>query len=111
MIGNTADETNIPNKSLLTDKQASKLLKDYTYDLSANMNSSKTHISKTTQLGGLLGRLLSLLIKVGWPLIENVIKPLAKIVLIPLALAVAVSAADSRIQKQAKISWLLIFWS
>ena len=30
MIGNTADETNIPNKSLLTDKQASKLLKDYT---------------------------------------------------------------------------------
>ena len=97
MIGNTADETNIPNKSLLTDKQASKLLKDYTYDLSANMNSSKTHISKTTQFGGLLGRLLSLLIKVGWPLMENVIKTLAKIVLIPLALTAAVSAADSRI--------------
>ena len=65
MICNTADETNIPNKSLLTDRQASNLWKDYTYDLSANMNSSKTHISKTIQLGELLGRLLSLLIKVG----------------------------------------------
>ena len=49
MICNTADETNIPNKSLLTDSQASKVWKDYTYDLSANMNSSKTHISKTKQ--------------------------------------------------------------
>ena len=49
VICNTADETNIPNKSLLTDSQASKVWKDYTYDLSANMNSSKTHISKTKQ--------------------------------------------------------------
>ena len=36
------------------------------------------------QSGGLLGRLLDPLLKIALPLISNVIKPLAKSVLIPL---------------------------
>ena len=38
------------------------------------------------QLGEFLGRLLRPLLKTGLPLIKNVIKPLAKSVLIPLGL-------------------------
>ena len=49
------------------------------------------------QSGGFLGRLLGPLLKTGLPLIKNVIKPLAKSVLIPLRLTAAVSAADAGI--------------
>ena len=41
------------------------------------------------QSGGFLGRLFGSLIKTGLPLIQNVIKPLAKSVLIPLGLTAA----------------------
>ena len=50
--------------------------------------------------GGFLGRLLDLLLKTGLPLIKNAIKPLAKIVLIPLGLTAAASAADAGILKK-----------
>ena len=46
---------------------------------------------------GFLGRLLSPLPKNGLPLIKNVIKPLAKSVLIPIKLTAAASAADTGI--------------
>ena len=52
------------------------------------------------QLGGFLGRLLGPLLKTGLPLMKNVIKPLAKSVLIPLGLTVAASAADAGIHKK-----------
>ena len=52
------------------------------------------------QSGGFLGRLLGPLLKTGLPLIKNVIKPLAKIVLIPLGLTAAASAADAGIHKK-----------
>ena len=52
------------------------------------------------QSGGFLGRLLSPLLKTGLPLIKNVIKPLAKSVLIPLGLTAAASAADAAIHKK-----------
>ena len=52
------------------------------------------------QSGGILGRLLGPLLKTGLPLISNVIKPLAKIVLIPLGLTAAASAADAGIHKK-----------
>ena len=52
------------------------------------------------QSGGLLGRLLGPLLKTGLPLIKNVIKPLAKSVLIPLGLTAAASAADAGIHKK-----------
>ena len=52
------------------------------------------------QSGGFLGRLLGTLLKTGLPLIKNVIKPLAKSVLIPLGLTAAASAADAGIHKK-----------
>ena len=52
------------------------------------------------QSGGFLTRLLGPLLKTGLPLIKNVIKPLAKSVLIPLGLTAAASAADAGIHKK-----------
>ena len=52
------------------------------------------------QSGGFLGKLLGPLLKTGLPLIKNVIKPLAKSVLIPLGLTAAASAADAGIHKK-----------
>ena len=51
------------------------------------------------QLGVFLGRLLGPLLKTGLPIIRNVIKPLAKSVLILLGLTAAASAADAGIHK------------
>ena len=55
---------------------------------------------KIGQSGGLLARLLAPLLKTGLPLIENVLKPLAKRVLIPLGLTAAVSRTDAAIHKK-----------
>ena len=52
------------------------------------------------QSGGVLDRLLVPLLKTGLPLIKNVIKPLAKSVLIPSGLTVEASAADAGIHKK-----------
>ena len=52
----------------------------------------------------LLGRPLGPLLKTGLPLMKNVLKLLAKSVLIPLGLTATVSATDKVIQKK-------IFWS
>ena len=48
-----------------------------------------------------LGRLVGPLLKMGLPLIKNVIKPLAKSVLIPLELTAAASAADAGLHKKS----------
>ena len=52
------------------------------------------------QSGGFLGRLLGPLLKTGLPLMKNVIKPLAKSVLIPSELTAAASAADAGIHNK-----------
>ena len=52
------------------------------------------------QSGGFLGRLLGPLLKTGLPLIKNVIKPIAKAVLIPLGLTAAASTADAGTHKK-----------
>ena len=46
-----------------------------------------------------MGRLLEPLLKTGLPLIENVLKPLTKSVLIPLGLTSAASATNADIHK------------
>ena len=53
------------------------------------------------QSGGFSSRLLDPLLKTGLPLMKNVIKPLAKSVLIPLGLTAAVSAADAEINEKS----------
>ena len=52
------------------------------------------------QSGKFLGKLLGTLLKIGLPLIKNVIKPLAKSVLIPLGFTASASAADAGIHKK-----------
>ena len=52
------------------------------------------------QSGGFLGKLLDPLLKSGLLLIKSVIKPLEKIILIPLGLTAAASAEDAGIHKK-----------
>ena len=52
---------------------------------------------KIIQPGGFFGSLLGPLLKTGFPLRKNVIKPLAKSILIPLGLTAATSAGDAGI--------------
>ena len=98
MIGD--NETNFAHKLLLTNRQISNLRKAFANNSSADIKLSKTQLSKMIQSGGFLGRLLGPLLKTGLPLIKNVIKPLAKSVLIALGLTAAASAADARIHKK-----------
>ena len=84
MIGD--NETNFPHKLLLTNRQALILRKTFANHLSADIKLSKTQLSKMIQSGGFLGLLLGPLLKTGLPLIKNVIRPLAKSVLIALGL-------------------------
>ena len=55
---------------------------------------------KIGQSGGFLEKLLRQLLKAWLHLIENVLKPLAKSVLIPLGLTAAASATDAAIHKE-----------
>ena len=55
-------------------------------NLSANKRLSKTQLHKTGQSGEFSGRLLRSLLKIGLPLMKNVLKQWAKSALIPLEL-------------------------
>ena len=95
MIGNSDDEINFPLKLLLTMRQVANLCKVFANNSSADIKLSKTQLSKKIQSGQFLGRLLGPLLKTVLPLMKNVIKALAKSVLIPLGLTAAASAADA----------------
>ena len=103
-VGNCNDENNFLGKFLLINTQVSNLRKAFANGSSANIKLSKTQLHKIGQSGGFLGRLLGPLLKTGLPLIGNVLKPLAKSVLIPLGLTAAASATDTVILKK-------MFWS
>ena len=55
---------------------------------------------KIGQSGGFLSRLLGPLLKIGWLLIGNVLKPSAKNVLVQLGSTTAASATDAAIHKK-----------
>ena len=95
------NETNFPDKLLLTNRQVTNLRKAFANYLSSDIKLSETQLSKMIQSGELLGRLLGPLLKTGLPLLKNVIKPLAKSGLIPLGLNAAASAADTVIHKKS----------
>ena len=99
MIGD--NETSFPHKLLLTNRQVANLRKAFENYLSTNIQLSKTQLTKMIQSGGFVGRLLGPLLKTGLPLIKNIIKPLAKTVLIPLGVTAAGSAADAEIHKKS----------
>ena len=77
-----------------------KLRKAFAINSSANIKVSKTQLHKIRQSGGYLGRIIGPLLKTGLPLMKNVLKPLAKSVLIPLELTAAVSATDASLHKK-----------
>ena len=100
MIGDFDDKINFQHELLLTNRKVANLREAFANKSSTDIKLSKTQISKMIQSGGFLGRLLGPLLKTGLPLIKNVIKPLAKSVLIPLGLTEAASAADAGIHKK-----------
>ena len=82
MIGDSNDKTNFLHELLLTNREVANLRQAFSNHLSTDIELSKTQLSKMIQSGGFLGRLLCPLLKTRLPLTKNVIKPLAKSVLI-----------------------------
>ena len=100
MIGNPKDETNFPHKLLLTNRQVANFRKAFANKSSTDIKLSKAQSSKMIQSGGFLGRLLGPLLKTGLPLVKNVIKPLAKSIVISSGLIAPASAADPGVHKK-----------
>ena len=96
IIGDSNDENNFPHRLLLTNAQDSKFHKSFSDIFSANIEFSKIQWHKVIESGEFLGRLLETLLKTGFLLIENVLKPSAKNVSIPLGLTTAASATFIR---------------
>ena len=78
VVGDSADENIFLHKLLLTNTQVSRLCKAFANNSAANVKLSKTQLHKILQSGGFLGTLLGPLLKIGLPLIKNVLKPLGK---------------------------------
>ena len=100
MVSNSNDNTNFPHELLLTNRQVANICKAFANHSSTDIELSKTQLSKMTQSGGFLGKLLGPLLRTGLPLMKSVIKPLTKSVLILLGLTAAASAADAGIHKK-----------
>ena len=99
VAGDSNDKNIFQHKLLLTDTQVSRLCKAFANGSSAHLKLSKTQLHKIMQSGGFLGRLLGSLLKTGLPLIRNVLKSLAKSVLLTLGLTAA-SVTDAAIHKK-----------
>ena len=100
VVGDSNMENNFPHKLLLTNTQVSNLRKAFTDNSSANIKLSKAQLHKLGQWRGSLGRFLGSLLKTGLPLIINVLKQLAKNVLLWLGLTEAALATDAAIPKK-----------
>ena len=87
VVGDSNDENNFLHKLLLTNTQIPN-------NSSSNVKLSKTQLHKIKKSGGFLSRLLGPILKTGLPLMKNLLKPLAKGVLIPLGLTAEASATD-----------------
>ena len=86
---------NLLHELLLTTRQTTKLRSAIENNLSTDIKLSKVQISKITQSGGFLDKLLGPLLKTGLPLLKSVINPLGL-----LGLTAAGSAIDARVQKK-----------
>ena len=100
IIGNRNDKTIFPNELLLTNKQVKNICQAFASNSSIDIKLSKSQLSKVIQSGVFLGRLIGPLLKTRLPLVKNVIKPLAKSVLIPFGLTAAASTVVPGIHKK-----------
>ena len=98
VAGDSNDENIFSHKFLLTNTQVLRLCKIFANGSLANIELSKT-LLKIGPSGEFSGRLLKPLLKNGLHLVENVLKPLAKNVLIPLRLTAA-SSTDATVHKE-----------
>ena len=99
VVGESNDENNFPHKLLLTNTQVSEICKAIENCSSANIKLAKTQLHKIGQSGRFLGRLSEPLLKTGLSLKVNLLKPLAKVILIPLGLTAA-AATDAAVHKK-----------
>ena len=94
---------NLSHELFLTTREKTKLRNAFENNLSTDIKSSKTQISKLIQSGGFLGSLkgsfLGSLNKTAGPLMKVAV-PVAKSVLAALEIRAAASAIDTRIQKK-----------
>ena len=90
------NKKDLPRKLLLTTSQTTKLRNITNNNMSTDIKLIKAQIKKIIQSGGflesLLGKIAGPLMKVGMPLVKNV--------LAPLGLTAAMSAIDGSIQKK-----------
>ena len=100
VAGDSNDENSFLHKFPLTNTQVSKLRKAFANNNSVNIKLSQTQLHKIGQLWGFLGRLLGPLLKAGLPFIKNVLKPLAKSILMLLELTSAACATDPAFHKK-----------
>ena len=98
-----SNEFNFPQKLLLTDRQVLTFSKAFANHLLANIKLSKIQLSKIVQSRKLIGMLLGPALKSGLRLMKNVLKPLAKSVLIPLELTASALVADAGIHNNLTI--------
>ena len=63
VVGDSNDENSFPHKLLLTNTQVLKLRKDFSNNLSANIELLKTQLDKTGQSGRYVGWLVGPLLK------------------------------------------------
>ena len=103
MLGNSSDETNFPYRLLNTERQVSKLCIAFANNSSANIKLSETQLPKMVQWRG----------PEPWPktvspLMNNVLKPLTKSVLVSLGLTVAASPTDNTVQKNNGYETIMI---
>ena len=92
------NKEDLPHELLLTRRQNTKLRNAINNNLATDIKLSEAQIKKIIQSGGFLGKLLS---KLAGSLMK-VAMPLAKNVLAPLGLTVAMSAIDGSIQKKIR---------
>ena len=95
--GSFETKNNFSHELLLNIRQVANLWKTFANNSLNDIKISKTQLSKMIQSGKFLGSLFGPLLKAGLLLMKNVIKPLAKSVLIPLGLTAAASAGDAGI--------------
>ena len=107
VIGDSNNEINFSHKFLSTNTQVARLCKVIANGLSANIKLSKTHLDQIVQSEGFLGRRLGQLLKNGM-LMKNILKSLAKSVLMTLELAAAL-ATDGVIPKKTFESGMRTF--
>ena len=66
MLGNSGDNTNLPQELLLFNRQVLSLRTVFAKNTSTDIKLSKTQLSKIVQSGGFLGRLLGPLLRTGY---------------------------------------------